>query len=117
MSGANTFKFVMLPPQSEVTRGWGRKLAEAMPEVRVVIAEDQATAEREIVDAEAAFGRLPREGGRSPALYRVLFVAGTVEMPLQRSLAGKLDNLDALTDADWDPMNLRINGQPTLQAA
>jgi phosphoglycerate dehydrogenase-like enzyme len=32
-----------------------------MPEVRVVIAEDQATAEREIVDAEAAFGWLPRE--------------------------------------------------------
>ena len=61
MSGANTFKFVMLPPQSEVTRGWGRRLAEAMPEVRVVIAEDQATAEREIVDAEAAFGWLPRE--------------------------------------------------------
>ena len=61
MSGANTFKFVMLPPQSEMTRGWGQSLAEAMPEVRVVIAEDQATAEREIVDAEAAFGRLPRE--------------------------------------------------------
>ena len=61
MSGANTFKFVMLPPQNEVTRGWGRALGEAMPEVRVVIAEDQATAEREIVDAEAAFGRLPRE--------------------------------------------------------
>jgi phosphoglycerate dehydrogenase-like enzyme len=61
MSGANTFKFVMLPPQSDITRGWGRALAEAMPEVRVVIAEDQATAEREIVDAEAAFGRLPRE--------------------------------------------------------
>ena len=32
-----------------------------MPEVRVVIAEDQATAEREIVDAEAAFGWLPRD--------------------------------------------------------
>ena len=61
MSGANTFKFVMLPPQTEVTRDWGSKLTEAMPEVRVVIAEDQATAEREIVDAEAAFGRLPRE--------------------------------------------------------
>ena len=42
MSGANTFKFVMLPPQSDVTRDWGRALAEAMPEVRVVIAEDQA---------------------------------------------------------------------------
>jgi phosphoglycerate dehydrogenase-like enzyme len=61
MSGANTFKFVMLPPQSEVTRGWGQKLAETMPEVHVVIAEDQATAEREVVDAEAAFGHLPRE--------------------------------------------------------
>jgi phosphoglycerate dehydrogenase-like enzyme len=61
MSGANTFKFVMLPPQSEMTRSWGQSLAEALPEVRVVIAEDQATAEREIVDAEAAFGRLPRE--------------------------------------------------------
>jgi phosphoglycerate dehydrogenase-like enzyme len=61
MSGANTFKFVMLPPQSDITRGWGRQLAKAMPEVRVVIAEDQATAEREIVDAEAAFGWLPRE--------------------------------------------------------
>ena len=51
MSGANTFKFVMLPPQSEMTRSWGQSLAEALPEVRVVIAEDQATAEREIVDA------------------------------------------------------------------
>jgi phosphoglycerate dehydrogenase-like enzyme len=61
MSGANTFKFLMLPPQSDTTRSWGRQLAEAMPEVRVVIAEDQATAEREIVDAEAAFGWLPRE--------------------------------------------------------
>jgi hypothetical protein len=33
MSGANTFKFVMLPPQSEITRGWGKQLAEALPEV------------------------------------------------------------------------------------
>jgi phosphoglycerate dehydrogenase-like enzyme len=61
MSGANTFKFVMLPPQSDVTRAWGRNLGDAMPEVRVVIAEDQETAEREIVDAEAAFGWLPKE--------------------------------------------------------
>jgi phosphoglycerate dehydrogenase-like enzyme len=61
MSGSNTFKFVMLPPQSDTTRQWGRQLAEAMPEVRVVIAEDAATAEREIVDAEAAFGWLHRD--------------------------------------------------------
>src|SRR5215475_5687923 len=61
MSGANTFKFVMLPPQSDIARAWGRQLAEAMPEVRVVIAEDAETAEREIVDAEAAFGWLGRD--------------------------------------------------------
>jgi phosphoglycerate dehydrogenase-like enzyme len=61
MSGANTFKFVMLPPQTDVTREWGRKLGDAMPEVHVVIAEDQETAEREVVDAEAAFGWLPKE--------------------------------------------------------
>jgi phosphoglycerate dehydrogenase-like enzyme len=61
MSGANTFKFVMLPPQSDVTRAWGRDLGEAVPEVHVVLAEDQETAEREIVDAEAAFGWLPKE--------------------------------------------------------
>jgi phosphoglycerate dehydrogenase-like enzyme len=58
MSGTNSFKFVMLPPQSDTTRDWGRRLAEAVPEVRVVVAEDAATAEREIVDAEAAFGWL-----------------------------------------------------------
>ena len=61
MSGANTFKFVMLPPQTDVTRGWGNALAAGLPEVHVVIAEDRATAEREIVDAEAAFGHLPAE--------------------------------------------------------
>lgn len=54
----NSFKFVMLPPQSDHTRDWGRRLAEAVPEAMVVIAEDAATAEREIVDAEGAFGWL-----------------------------------------------------------
>jgi phosphoglycerate dehydrogenase-like enzyme len=58
MSGANSFKFVMLPPQSATTRDWGRRLAETVPEARVVIAEDADTAAREIVDAEAAFGWL-----------------------------------------------------------
>jgi phosphoglycerate dehydrogenase-like enzyme len=58
MSGANSFKFVMLPPQSDTTRDWGRRLAAEVPEARVVVAEDAATAAREIVDAEAAFGWL-----------------------------------------------------------
>ena len=61
MSGTNSFKFVMLPPQSETTRAWGKKLAASVPEARVVIAEDADTAAREIVDAEGAFGWLNPE--------------------------------------------------------
>src|SRR5204863_1001599 len=57
----NSFKFVMLPPQTETTRGWARSLAAAAPEVRVVVAEDADTAQREIVDAEAAFGWLGKD--------------------------------------------------------
>src|SRR5436190_1810038 len=57
----NSFKFVMLPPQTDTTRGWAKRLAEAVPDVRVVLAEDADTAAREIVDAEAAFGWLGKE--------------------------------------------------------
>jgi phosphoglycerate dehydrogenase-like enzyme len=58
---SNSFKFVMLPPQSDTTRGWAKRLAETVPQVRVVVAEDADTAAREIVDAEAAFGWLGKE--------------------------------------------------------
>ena len=61
MASRNSFKFVMLPPQTDTTRGWARRLAEAVPEVRVVVAEDADTAAREIADAEAAFGWLGKE--------------------------------------------------------
>jgi phosphoglycerate dehydrogenase-like enzyme len=61
MPTPNRFKFVMLPPQSAITRGWAARLAEQVPEVRVVVAEDADTAAREIVDAEAAFGWLHRD--------------------------------------------------------
>jgi phosphoglycerate dehydrogenase-like enzyme len=58
MSGANSFKFVMLPPQSDITRDWGKRLAQEVPEARVIVAEDANVAAGEIVDAEAAFGWL-----------------------------------------------------------
>ncbi len=61
MASRNSFKFVMLPPQTETTRGWAKRLAEAVPEVRVVVAENADTAAREIVDAEAAFGWLGKD--------------------------------------------------------
>src|SRR5579872_1273210 len=51
----------MLPPQTDATRGWAKRLADAVPDVRVVVAEDAGTAAREIVDAEAAFGWLGQE--------------------------------------------------------
>jgi phosphoglycerate dehydrogenase-like enzyme len=61
MPTPNSFKFVMLPPQTAITRNWAQRLAAEVPEVRVVVAEDAETALREIVDAEAAFGRLPHD--------------------------------------------------------
>ena len=61
MVSRNSFKFVMLPPQTDTTRGWAKRLAEAVPEVRVIVAEDGDTAQREIADAEAAFGWLGKE--------------------------------------------------------
>ncbi|MBX3503447.1 MAG: D-2-hydroxyacid dehydrogenase [Alphaproteobacteria bacterium] len=61
MVASNCFKFVMLPPQTDTTRDWARRLAEAVPEARVVVAEDSDIAAREIVDAEAAFGWLGNE--------------------------------------------------------
>jgi phosphoglycerate dehydrogenase-like enzyme len=58
---SNSFKFVMLPPQTGTTRAWAARLAAAVPEVRVVVAEDADAAAREIADAEGAFGRLDKE--------------------------------------------------------
>jgi DNA or RNA helicases of superfamily II len=53
-------------------------------------------------------GRLPRDGGKSPARYRVLFANKSVEVPMHRALSGKLNNLDALNDADCRAQNLSL---------
>ena len=37
MSGANSFKFVLLPPQSDTTRDWAKRLAKIVPEARVLV--------------------------------------------------------------------------------
>jgi len=57
-----TFTFVMLPPQNDVYRAWGLRLAAALPELKVIVPEDPAEAEHAIVDADGAFGSI------SPAL-------------------------------------------------
>ncbi len=56
------FTFVMLPPQKDVYRAWGFRLAAALPELNVVVAEDTTEAERAIEGADGAFGSI------SPAL-------------------------------------------------
>ena len=50
---------LMLPPQRPTTREWAARLAEAVPEISIVVAESEADAARTIVDADAAFGTIP----------------------------------------------------------
>ena len=50
---------LMLPPQTAATREWAARLAAAMPEVSVVLAEDAREAEHQIANADCAFGTLP----------------------------------------------------------
>jgi phosphoglycerate dehydrogenase-like enzyme len=51
--------FLMLPPQTAATRDWAARLAAAMPEVTVVVAEDAQQAEGAVAAADCAFGTLP----------------------------------------------------------
>lgn len=54
-----SFKLVMLPPQTETTRDWAGRLAAAVPEMELVVAEGVQQAQHDIVDADAAYGVLP----------------------------------------------------------
>src|SRR5437879_4759493 len=51
--------FLMLPPQSETTREWPRRLGEAAPELEIIAPETMEGAEQAIGHAEGAFGRIP----------------------------------------------------------
>src|SRR5438067_2153760 len=55
---------VFLPPVGERTRELAAEVARAVPAARVVVAESEAEAEREIVEAEAAWGTI------TPAVLR-----------------------------------------------
>jgi phosphoglycerate dehydrogenase-like enzyme len=48
----------MLPPQTPMTRQWAAQVAAAVPELRVVVAEDDAHAAGVIAQADAAFGTI-----------------------------------------------------------
>jgi phosphoglycerate dehydrogenase-like enzyme len=51
--------FLMLPPQSDLTREWARRLGQAAPELEIIAPETMAGAEQAIGHAEGAFGRIP----------------------------------------------------------
>ena len=48
-------------------------------------------------------GRLHRDGSKSPAHYRFVFAAKTIDVRVQRAFENKLDNLAALCDSDLIP--------------
>jgi phosphoglycerate dehydrogenase-like enzyme len=53
------FTLLMLPPQTDTTRAWARRLGAEVDEVRVVVAETEEAAGEAIGEAEAAYGVLP----------------------------------------------------------
>jgi phosphoglycerate dehydrogenase-like enzyme len=52
---------LMMPPQTPTTRAWGARLAAALPELTVVVAETAEEAARVAPEADAAFGTIPPE--------------------------------------------------------
>jgi phosphoglycerate dehydrogenase-like enzyme len=56
-----SFKLVMLPPQTQVYRNWGKALQEEFSGLEVVIAETDDQAAAAIVEADGAVGGLPKD--------------------------------------------------------
>jgi phosphoglycerate dehydrogenase-like enzyme len=52
---------LFLPPQSEKTREWAKTVAEACPELEVIVPETREGAEQAIALAEGAYGTIPKE--------------------------------------------------------
>ena len=50
---------LMLPPQTPTTRAWATRLAGALPDLSIVVAETEADGARAAGDADAAFGTMP----------------------------------------------------------
>src|SRR5256712_3867706 len=50
---------LMLPPQTSTTRAWAERVAKALPQLSVVVAETESDAAKAIADADAAYGTMP----------------------------------------------------------
>jgi superfamily II DNA or RNA helicase len=53
-------------------------------------------------------GRVWRTGGLTKSFQRILFPASKLGRRIHRTVSAKLDNLDALNDADLQPENLKL---------
>ena len=56
-----SFKLVVMPPHSDPTRYYAARIADTVTEANVVVPEDIDAAKREIADADAAIGTVPKE--------------------------------------------------------
>lgn len=54
-------------------------------------------------------GRLRRAGAKSKSLYRIILAAGTRQEKVHKAVSAKLNNLDALNDADLWAENLPLS--------
>ncbi len=54
-------KYVMLPPIDDDIREWAEKMREELPNLDVVIVEDETDAPQELTDADGAYGWVPPE--------------------------------------------------------
>jgi hypothetical protein len=61
------------------------------------------------VDFRQLCGRLPRHGGKSRSIYDIILANSKGDRAIHQALSLKLNNLDALTDADLSPENLRFS--------
>jgi phosphoglycerate dehydrogenase-like enzyme len=76
------FKFVFLPPQSDRTRDMAAQIADEVPDARMVLAETEQDARREIADAPAAYGTL------NPAILGAAQQLAWVQAPAAAPPAG-----------------------------
>jgi len=65
-------KYVMLPPIDDDIREWVVRMREELPELDVVVVEDEADAPHELADADAAYGWVPPEALPSVERLRLL---------------------------------------------
>jgi superfamily II DNA or RNA helicase len=56
------------------------------------------------VELRQTLGRIHRAGSLSPAVQKIVFVRGTVEMNVCRSIKSKLNNLDLINDDELNPI-------------